>query len=315
MPNLTSESALEKIILCTSEASYGTDATPAAADAIETEEWKLEPAKTDKVTRNIDRAGLGGTADSVGAFSADISFKIPLTSSGTAGKIAKFNPILRACQFNAVIVDNVSVTHNLVSGDQESATIYYYRDDRLRRLRGFRGSAGFQFKNGSIPYISVAGMSLYAAGVDGQTPPAPKYGNTQTPLPITFANTPTFTFGGTDLTLINLDINTPGNVKHRNAPNQEEVRLSGRRNYSGKMTCLQRPLANFDPESLLTGATLRPLYLKHGTAAGQIAELTAGQVQIVGVMEGEEDGDATWELDINITATGAGDDDLVLKLT
>ncbi|MGJ8563839.1 MAG: hypothetical protein ACSHXY_09835 [Alphaproteobacteria bacterium] len=315
MANLSAESAIEKLIFCAVETTYATDAVPTGTDALLTEDFKLDAMKTNKVARNIDRAGLGGTEDAIGAFSASGNFKIPLTSSGDAGELPAFTSILRACQFNAAVVADTSVSFNLVSGDMESATIYYYKGDRLRKLKGLRGSAGFQFKNGSVPYIMIEHEALYAVGEDSETAPTPNYGTTQTPSTISFDNTPVFTIGGTALVLMNLDVSAPGNMKHRDAPNQKEVRPSGRRNYSGKATVLQRALTDFDPETLLKTAALSEVYLKHGSEAGGIVEFTASKTQIVGVSEGEEDGDATWELDLNITATGAGDDDIVVKLT
>lgn len=315
MANVESLFEIEKAVFVGIEATYGTDILPTAGtDVLLTEEFKLEAANVEKQTRNIDRLGLGGTEDAIGAMSAKVSFKVPLTGSGTAGEAAAYSTTIRAHQFNTVLSAGTSCTHNLVSSSVESASIYFYKGDRLRKLLGYRGSAGFMFKKGEIAYLVCDGMALYAEGEDGEQPPAPNLTTTQTPIVVTNKNTPVFTFGGTALALMSLDISPPGNVKHRDVPNQEEVRISDRRNYSGKLTVLQRTLANFDPESLMKNHTLSALVLQHGVAAGDIVELTAGQVQIVGVSEGVDEGDATWELDLNIVATGSGDDDLKLVL-
>lgn len=311
-----SERAISKVIRYAVEDTYGTDAEPDNTQCIETEDWSLQPAQAETQERNIDRPGYGGTESSVGPTYAEIGFKVALSGSGEAGTAPSFADLMRSHGYSVTNVVDTSSTLSLASGDLESGTLYYYREQRLRRLMGYRGSAGFKFEAGKFPYMMCSGFAQYAPGEDAQDPGAAEYNNLQTPKVHSAANTPDFSFGGVDLNMMMFEINDPKNVKYQNHPGgYEAVEISGRRNFKGKMTVLQTALGVFDPESWMKGHLLKPVLMTHGVSAGGIMSFAAPQVQIIGINEGESDGRATWDLDLNIPSSGAGDDEFSFAFT
>ncbi|MEQ8747353.1 phage tail tube protein [Pyruvatibacter sp.] len=305
------------LVIAKKETTYGTDATPApGANAMLTSAYQMNPLDRQEVARNLDRPGMGGDPSILSGIHYANSFRLEAAGSGTEGVAPAFADILLAAGYKQTIVADTSVAYEPVSTGFDSASMYAYYDEQLRKLLGWRGALGFEFQAGNLPYFVVNGMGLYTGPADSAPAAAADYSAFSDPLPIEDANTPTVTLGGVDLVMVGLTINAPGNVSYRNLPNQEAVRIAGKRNLAGRLEVIMpKALSTFNPEALAKAATLSALSVVHGTTAGNILTVAAPKVQIADVNHGSRDNERTYQLDIKLTATDGGDDEVKYTFT
>jgi hypothetical protein len=83
---------------------------------------------------------LGQLPSLLGEKWAEITFKVPVIGSGTAGTAPRVGALLKACGHSETVISNTSVTYKPTSGTHGSVTIYAYKDGRLHTLRGCRGT-------------------------------------------------------------------------------------------------------------------------------------------------------------------------------
>ncbi len=189
-------------ILAKLETTYGVDAIPTgAANALVISKQTINPLNAEWIARDIVRNYLGGSEELAGARYIECSFNIELVGSGVLGQAPAWGPLMRAIGFAEVITPDVRVDYVPISGDFESATIYYYDDGVLHKLLGVRGTATLALGVGEKPEIAFKLM-----GVDGGIVVAPVVATTLTafrvPQIVTDANSGDLTFGAThDVTL------------------------------------------------------------------------------------------------------------------
>lgn len=305
------------LIIAKKETTYGTDSVPApGANSMLTSAFQLNPLDRQEVSRDLDRPGMGGDPSILSGIHYANNFRLEAAGSGTAGTAPAFAEILLAAGYAETIVADTSVAYAPVSDDFDSVSMYAYYKEQLRKMLGWRGALGFEFQAGNMPYFTLNGMGLYVGPADQAPAAAADYSNFTDPLPIEDANTPTVTLGGTDLVLVNMTFNAPGNVSYRNLPNQEAVRIAGKRNLAGRLEVLMpEDLSTFNPEGLAAAQTKSVLQVVHGTTAGNILTVDAPLVQIVDVNHGTHENERTYQLDIKLTATDGGDDEVKYTFT
>lgn len=119
MPLLTRK----RWILAASEgASYGTDASPVAANAIQCSNMDLTPLAGDVVPRTLIRRYLGANATLVATEQVQASIEVEMTGSGTPGTAPAFAPLLLSCGF-AETVTAAPVTGTATAGAANSITL------------------------------------------------------------------------------------------------------------------------------------------------------------------------------------------------
>lgn len=300
-----------KVILFKTETVYGTDALPAAVDAILTNNWQLQPLVGDRRSRELDRKNLGASPQYIVGTHNECSFRVELAGAGTVDTPPKYARLLRACGFAETVTAATDVQFDPLTADGDSGSLYFNLDGRLHKLPGGRGAVGFSFVAGDIPQLvfnNFRGLLVAASDTPAVTG---DYSAFQEPLQVNKQNTPTFTIHGHAGVLRELTIEPGQQVNHRNWVNQEAVRISGR-NYVGRLSMLTPTLATFDYEDAIRNRTLGLLQIVHGTAAGNTVQLDGPRVQILGYADGEDQGDAILTLDLLFTASDAGDDEIKL---
>lgn len=161
-----SPTALRKknqLLLAKIETTYDTDPTPTESAnsilAVEPQIKELiEPAR-----RQAQIGSLSRLPSVDGKKNVEITFKIELKGSGTAGTAPRIGALLRACSFSETIVSNTSVTYLPRSTSQESCTIWFYIDGRLHKATGCRGDVKFTFEAGTFPVAEFTFKGRYAA--------------------------------------------------------------------------------------------------------------------------------------------------------
>ena len=110
----------KKYILAKIETTYGTDPTPAAANAILTSGLQRSLYEGNVVTRELDRETLGNDETVNTAPYVMIEFAVELAGAGTAGDAPDYGVLLRACGFAETIDAGVDVEYAPVSSGFES---------------------------------------------------------------------------------------------------------------------------------------------------------------------------------------------------
>lgn len=119
MPLLTRK----RWILAASEgANYATDASPAAAAAIQCSNMELTPLAGDVVPRTLIRGYLGANATLVASEQVQASIEVEMTGSGTAGTAPAFAPLLLSCGF-AQTTTAAPITGTAQAGAANSITL------------------------------------------------------------------------------------------------------------------------------------------------------------------------------------------------
>ncbi|MCU0919677.1 MAG: phage tail tube protein [Burkholderiaceae bacterium] len=189
------------VILAEVETTYGTDPTPAGADnAILVSNVTINPLVSNNVDRDLVRPYFGGSEQLVGSSYVEMTMDVEFQHSGTAGTVAKWDPLLQACGFEtgSVLSTPNRVEHLLEStySDIKSVTIYYHLDGALHKLLGARGTFTVNLNVGERPTFSFRFVGL-DGGVTATSNATPTLTGFKTPLVVTDTNTGAVTLGCT----------------------------------------------------------------------------------------------------------------------
>ena len=300
----------KKAVLAKIETTYGVDAAPAAANAIETVEGEITPMEGDLITHNVDRPYYGNYAQELVNKHVRVRFKVACAGSGTSGAsitAPNWSALVRACG-HVVTLDTTAgtATHGPISGNEASATLYFNVDGMMHKLLGARGAiTGIEFSAGGYPYMSFEFFGLFVDVTQGAIP-AVDYTGWQKPVAVNNANT-TFSLHGYAAKLVSLNFNQNGQTTVRDLPGENSVQITGRAP-SAEVEIEAPNLADKDFWTIAKNGTTGDLTITHGTTAGNIFKLTAPAVQLIRPAYGETDGIATLRMQASFLPT-AGDDD------
>jgi len=151
------------VILAKLETTYGADSTPTgAANALVVSNVSINALNAEYIKRDIIREYLGASEELPGASYVECGFDIELVGAGSSAQAPAWGPLMRSIGFAETITAGVRVDYTPVSGNFESASIYYYDDGVLHKLLGVRGTATLDLTVGQKPIISFKMI-----GVDG----------------------------------------------------------------------------------------------------------------------------------------------------
>ena len=110
------------ILAKTEGASYGADASPLTANAIQCSNMELTPLAGETVQRTLVRSYLGANATLIANEQVQASIEVELTGSGTPGTPPAFAPLLLACGM-AETITAAPVTGTATAGGANSITL------------------------------------------------------------------------------------------------------------------------------------------------------------------------------------------------
>lgn len=175
-----------------------------------------------------------------------------------------------------------------VSTGQSSLTLYFHIDGVLHRIVGARGNAKMKLASGDIPTISFEYIGLYSAATDVAVPAATLTA-WQVPVVVGPDNSSGFSLHGYAGALKSLDMDVGSKVSHRALIGNNSVNINGRV-ASGSVTMEATTVAQRDWWTTVRNAARGALTLTHGTAAGNIVDITAPAVQITSPQYDDDDG-------------------------
>lgn len=297
----------KKVVLRKRETTYGTDPTPAVADAALYGELDFQPYVADKVGRPLIRPWMGHGAKELPANEkATLAAYLEMAGAGAAGTIPKWGLDLRVCGFSETQNVGTDVQYSPVSAAFDSMTAYWNNDGQRVRFNGARGSARFEFMNGQVPKLRVAHVGLALAPDDSAMPAADFTGWTD-PAIVNKVNETTLTLHGYACALASLEIDMNNVVAYRDWANAKDVQITNRAP-TGTVTIEAPTIAQKNYFSAISGATLAALQVIHGVGAGNIVQLDAPKVQLSNPRYGESQGLTTLTMDLTLHPNTGNDE-------
>ena len=304
----------KRLILVKTEATYGTDSSPAGTDALLVRNLDITPLSGDVVSRDLIRPYLGNYDQLIGLTSVGITFEVELAGSGTAGTAPKFDAILKACGLSATIVSSTSVTYAPVSASFSSATIYFNVDGVLHKLTGCRGSLTMSCAVGAIPTLAFNLTGVYNAPTD-TAQPAVTYSAQATPLIFREGNTSSFSFFSYSGVLQSVDFNLANDLVYRELVGGTKETLITDRKPAGTVMIEAPTIATKDFFTTALGSSTGNLTFLHGTTAGNRVTFTASQVDVLNPTYQDQDSIMMLSVPYVALPTTAGNNEFSLAFT
>jgi hypothetical protein len=275
------------VVLAKLETTYGSDPTPAAANAIDISDASLKEIKT-PVERNIMTSTLS-RAPSVGAEQfCEISFKTEVKGSGTAGTPPRLDPLFRACGWARTSISTTSVTYKPSSANHESATLYYQQDGAQNIITGCRGNSKLTATAGKFAELEFALKGLFGARtvtamttptLEGTLPPVCKASQ------FAYNSKTTLVVAKVEIDMQNVVVMRPS--------------ISGTYALAGFEITGRNPILSMDPEAQIQTSytfrddqltTQRAVSFVIGATAGNICTITVPKFNITEIEYGDRDG-------------------------
>lgn len=305
------------VILAKKEATYGTDSTPTGPlNAVLARNFSAKPVDTDRLERNVEGLAFGAMASVPSNERRTLSYEVELAGSGAAGTAPAWMELLEACGLAApVLTAGVDAQQSFAAAGTaaSSLTQWDWLSDQRRKMVGTVGSFTMDFTAGAYPFLGFTWMGLVPTGAASfikAVPPAVTLTRWKAPLEVNDANTD-FTLDGFAPVLRSWKADAGVTTAMRNLVGSRYVR---RGNHTFKSTAVIEAVdVNVkDYIAVLRNGTLVPFTLTHGTAAGNIIELSSTKVQITDITESKEDDTVMWTISMTHTIDG-GASDLLIK--
>lgn len=270
-----------KAILVKAETTYAVDPVPTgAADGVLVRSVAItEPVSIKTGERSIVRPFLGGFAQlPAGAF-VKIDVEFELAGFGTAGPAAPtkgYDALLRACGLASTITAGTSVVYALVSSGFSSVTCYVYQDGTVHKVVGCFGDASLDISGEGVPVYKITLWGIYVPVADIAFPTVDVSAYQRPVLACADNTTPVSIFGYAG-SFKSFSLKFGNDVQTREYPGGVKKVLIVDRKSSGSIELEAVTVATFNPYTLFSGATPGAISVTHGTVAGNIVTIAAGQ--------------------------------------
>lgn len=292
------------------EETYGSDAAPAAANAMVFSNVTFTPLEGQEVSRDLILPYLGNQGMIITGQYATLQFDIEIAGSGAAGTAPKYDAILRACGLAQTVTAATSVEYEIIEDEEESASIYFISDKVQHVLLGARGTMTLNFTPSQIPHYTVTMTGLIGTISDIGAMPAVSQAGWQTPVAVSKANT-TMALHGWASVAESLALDLGNTVTPRFLIGDELVAISDR-SVTGTAVVEAKSLAEIDWFAAAMNRTRGALSLTHGKTAGNIVEITAPAVEIGKPAQGQTNNIVNYSLPLGLCPVAGLDE---LKIT
>lgn len=302
----------KKAFIAKAETTYGTDSAPTAvANAIQMSDVSITPIDGEEVSRDLYRPYLGAQEIiPVGLFGR-IEGSVEIAGAGAAGTAPGWGVLHRGCGMAETIIAATSVGYTFVSGDQEALTFKYWMDGIQHVLLGARGTWRIEITPKSIPRWRYTFTGLLGQIADVALP-SPTLTAFKKPVTVGKANTSFSLHGisGAVAPVESFSIDAGNVVEKRDLIGEESVIITDRATV-GQVVAELAPIATKDWFAAYQNQTLGAQSIVHGTAAGNIVEFSAPNVQIGKPTYGNTQGISNITLPTRYIP-GAGNDELTI---
>lgn len=303
------------VILAKAETTYDTDSSPSpTVDALLAQEVDIKE-NSGIVERDVQWKFLDKLPSLLGEQWAEVSFKLPVIGSGTAGTAPRAGALLKACAHSETVVSSTSVTYAPTSSNHGSVTIYIYKDGRLHIVTGCRGTMKMSFNAGKELMMEFTFMGRYAAPTVVALPATVTYESTVKVPPV--CKSSTFSYNSkTTLVVGSLALDIANSTVKR-------VSLSDANAIKGFEITDRKPVFSIDPEAQFETSyafrtdwltTTRAISVVATRAAGNIVTLNIPYANITKIEYADRDGILVEKIDGECSAS-SGDDSYSIVYT
>ena len=290
------------------ETTYGVNSAPAALNAIIGKNVSFTPIEADEVSRDLLLPYMGNQGVILTGKYAKLEFDVEIAGSGTAGTAPKWASLMRACGFAETLQATTSATYNIVEDNQSSTTVFFEVDGVRHIMLGCRGTLSLNFAPKAIPSFRFSLTGLLGTITDQALTAVSQVG-WSTPVEASSANT-TLSLHGYSGAAESLSIDLGNTVTPRFLIGSESVIISDRKT-TGQAVLEATTLATINWFQRALARTRGALSLVHGTAAGNIVEITAPAVELGKIAQGQTDGILNYTVPLSFCPV-SGRDELVI---
>jgi hypothetical protein len=298
-----------RVVLVAIESVYGTDEVPTAgSNAVETVEAEIEPLAAEEVEHMVDRESLGNYLSTLVGKHVIARFKVAVAGSGTPETPTGYGPLLQICGLSETIdagVGTEKVTYAPITAGEESASVYFHVDGALHALLGCRGRVSLDLQPKQLLYWQFEIWGLYV-GPTTAALPSPTLTAFQKPIPVSNNNT-SFALHGINPVLVAMAFDTAGELLHRDVPGEESIQITNRKP-GGSVTIDAPDLATKDYFASVEASTTGVLTLTHGTADGNIVEISGPKVQLSSIAHANNDGILGYQMNTRFIPDAGNDE-------
>mgnify|MGYP001333962616 CR=1 FL=1 len=292
------------------ETVYGTDAAPAATNAIVATNITFTPLQAEEVERDLMLPYFGNQGKLLTAEHGRIEFDVEIAGSGVKGTVPKYGSLLRACGMSETVTAATAVDYQIIEDGIESGSVRFNADGVQHIFLGAQANVTINVSPKAIPKYRFSLVGLLGSVTDTVLPAVTMTGWIP-PVIVNKANTVLTLHGWTAVAeSVSLDL---GNVlTPRFLIGDERVLVSDRKS-TGTIVVEARSLAEINWFQRAQARTRGALSLIHGTADGNIVEITAPAVEIGVPSQGQTDGLINYSLPLSLCPV-SGRDELKIKV-
>lgn len=301
------------LLLAKLEVTPGTDPVPTAgANSMLARAITPQPVVAEFAERTNIKPYFGAGGQVAVSQHSTCELEIELASSGAAGTVPAWGPLLQACSFSETVTESTDVKYAPVTNNPKTVTLYYYLDGVLHKMSNSRGNVVFELNARSIPVMRFTFTGLYTAATDTVLPTGADYTAFKAPLAVNKVNTPSMTLHGVSAAMQSLSIDMGNQIVYRNLIGSESVIMTNRR-ASGQTSIEMVAVAiNAWHEAVRLG-TLAAFSVVHGVSAGAIIQIDAPKVQLTNPQYADSDGIAMINLGLDLSPD-AGNDEIIITV-
>lgn len=292
------------------EAVYGADIVPAPADAIVASNITFTPLQAEEEMRDLLLPYMGNQGAILTGEHGKIEFDVEIAGAGAAGDVPKYGSLLRVCGLAETITAGTDVTYSIVEDDVESGSIYFNSDGVQHIFVGAQANVQPGFTAKKIPKFRFSLTGLLGTVTDVALPTVSKAGWI-TPVVVSKANT-SMTLHGWPAVAQSLSLNLGNVLTPRFQIGAEDIQITDRKS-TGTAVVEAKKLATVDWFGIARARTQDALTLQHGTAPGNIVEISAPAVEIGTPSQGQENNIVNYSLPLGLCPV-AGLDELTITV-
>ncbi len=302
----------KKVLFAALEGVYGTDATPQTtpANAVQTKNLSITPIEAEELQREVDGGSLGANPTLLAGKRVMIEFDVDAAGSGTAGTRPAYAALIRGCGFAETDLSadaDPRFEYDPVSSGFDALSLYTYLDGTLHKLVGARGSISMKGDMKGFADFHFKFLGLFLP-ITESAAPARDYSAYKTPVPTSAANDE-LTVHGTAVPATGFNWDMGGNLVHHETTAGEEVLLTDRQ-VTGQFVMEAPDAAGFPVWTRAEDKQTGTLLYQHGTAAGNIVEISAPALEVGKPSYTDQNGVAMVQVPYTLLPTSAGDDDI-----
>lgn len=280
------------------EATYGTDATPVAANAIIGTSVTFTPIEGQEISRDLMLPYLGNQGMILAGIYARLEFEFEIAGSGTAGVPPRWGDLVRAAGMAETITAGTDVQYTIIEEGVESGSMYFISDKVQHVLLGCQVNIAPSLTPSAVPRFRATLLGLLGTITDIAAMPAVTTADWIDPLEVSDENT-VMSLHGWNAIAESVSLDLGNTLSPRMLIGAKRIRISARSS-TGTAVVEAQDLATINWFDIALKHQRGPLSVVHGIEAGNIVEFVAPSVQIGRPTQGQTDNLVNYSLPLSL---------------